>query len=263
MRSIPKVLTYFRLIKQNNAVFDQMIGKDSRRAYSLRSKVLSDKPPLDDDQVIYEIPVVYDTAGVFRPSEADDIKLLVNNFTAPALAMALRNRETALQQAAILVRKGEFDKLRKLLEPFQTENVTRRRIRNHGLNFAKELTKKELVVIQRYMHRLPRHLYQPAPSRASVLIPLCNDKGVASILFQRRSEKVRFKNQICFPGGMLDETSDISIVNTSLRETEEELGLPLNKVEVLGVLRCNWQEVALVTGILPSYNMSKAFYCFS
>jgi nudix motif 8 len=202
-----------------------------------------------DNFPVSEIPVLDETAGVFRANETDDIKVLVNNFTAPALALALRTRESTLQQAAVLAKNGEYEKLRKLLDPFLLENVVKRRIRNHEIDFQQPLSKKDLLVIQRYMHRLPRQLYQPAASRASVLIPLCNHGGVPSILFERRSEKVKFKHQVCFPGGMLDETSDSTITQTSLRETEEELGLPVDRVEVLGVLRCHWNEVAHVTGI--------------
>jgi nudix motif 8 len=202
------------------------------------------------DESVHDIALADETAGVFRHSESDDIKVLVNNFTAPALALALRHRETTLQSAAILAQKGDWSKLTELLTPFLQENVEKRRIRNHGLDFSHGFTRKELIVIQRYLHRLPRQLYQPAPSRASVLIPLCNVSGVASILFERRSAKVRtYKHQACFPGGMLDEGTDITIVQTSLREMEEELGISHEKIEVLGVLRCNWNAVAHVTGI--------------
>lgn len=190
------------------------------------------------------------TAGVFRQSEGDDIRILVENFTAPALAIALRDRETTLQIAAQLAESGDIERLTKLLHPFTRANVDKRRIRNHGLDFSKGFTRQELVVIQRYLHKMPRHVYQAADSRASVIIPLCNVNGVASILFERRSAKVRtHKHQVCFPGGMLDEGVDATIVQTSLREMEEELGIPKEKIEVLGILRCNWNEVANMTGV--------------
>lgn len=191
-----------------------------------------------------------ETAGVFRYSETDDIKVLVDNFTAPALAMALRNRESTLQSAAILAHNGDLERVKKILQPFLRVNVEKRRIRNHGLDISHGFTRNELVIIQRYLHRMPRHIYQAAESRASVIIPLCNVSGVASVLFERRSSKVRtHKQQVCFPGGMLDEGIDATIVQTSLREIEEELGIPKEKIEVLGVLRCNWNEVASMTGI--------------
>lgn len=192
----------------------------------------------------------FESAGVFRDSEAEDIKVLVNNFTVPALAMALRDRETTLQNAAVLAQSNDIEKLKVLLQPFLRSNVAKRRIRDHEIDFSAGFSRPELVVIQRYLHKMPRHVYQAAASRASVVIPLCNDKGVASILFERRSSKVRtHKLQVCFPGGMLDEGIDKTIVQTSLREMEEELGIPKEKIEVLGILRCNWNEVASMTGI--------------
>ena len=53
---------------------------------------------------------------------------------------------------------------------------------------------------------------------------------------------------VCFPGGMVDEGVDNTIIQTSLREFEEELGIKPEKVEVLGILRCDWGEVASMTG---------------
>lgn len=194
--------------------------------------------------------IEHETSGVFRSSEVDDIKVLVNNFTAPALAMALRDRESSLQTAAMYANNGEYDRLKELLLPFLKQNVDKRRIRNHGLDLSRGFTRNELVIIQRYLHRMPRHIFQAAPKRASVLIPLCNVNGVASILLEQRSHKMRtHRLQACFPGGMLDEGVDATIIQTSLREVEEELGIPKEKIEVLGVLRCNWNEVASMTGI--------------
>lgn len=195
-------------------------------------------------------PEAFESAGVFRNSETEDIKILVDNFTSPALAMALRDRETTLQNAAILAQNHDIERLKELLSPFLRSNVEKRRVRDHMIDFTQGFSRKELVVIQRYLHKMPRHVYQAAGSRASVVIPLCNDRGVASILFERRSSKVRtHKLQVCFPGGMLDEGVDKTIVQTSLREMEEELGIPKEKIEVLGILRCNWNEVASMTGI--------------
>ncbi len=48
---------------------------------------------------------------------------------------------------------------------------------------------------------------------------------------------------MCLPGGMVSEGGDRSIVQTCLREMEEEIGIGHNAVTVLGVLRCNWGEV--------------------
>lgn len=42
---------------------------------------------------------------------------------------------------------------------------------------------------------------------------------------------------------MVSVGGDRSIVQTCLREMEEEIGIGHNAVTVLGVLRCNWGEV--------------------
>ena len=56
------------------------------------------------------------------------------------------------------------------------------------------------------------------------------------LLFMRRSEKVHtHKGQISFPGGGF-KPSDGTLINTALRETEEEIGLKTEKVKVLGHL---------------------------
>ena len=63
-----------------------------------------------------------------------------------------------------------------------------------------------------------------------MLILLCNDhEGHARMLFGIRSHNLStHKGEVCFPGGMVDE-EDLGIVETALRETEEELGIKPNK----------------------------------
>lgn len=205
---------------------------------------------LIDEKTESEQDQAADHSGVFRDNQEDDIAVLVKNFTAPALAEALRSREATLQRAATMLSIGNIDGVKEILFPFLRENVQKRRIREHKINLTNSLTRAEIVILQRYLHRLPRRVFYNSSRRASVVIPLCNVDGKASILFERRSSKVRtYKHQVCFPGGMLEEGVDATIVQTSLRETEEELGIPRERIEVLGVLRCKWDEVASMTGI--------------
>ena len=144
--------------------------------------------------------------GVFRESENDDIDLLVRNFTAPALGRALRDRESILQNAAVLASSERYEELSALLTPFLESNVHLRRKRQHRLDLSAGFSRQQLVIIQRYLHRIPRQVFQRSEKRASVVIPLCNVNGVASVLFEQRSSTVRtYKKQVCFPGGMLDE----------------------------------------------------------
>jgi len=71
---------------------------------------------------------------------------------------------------------------------------------------------------------------------AGVLVPLFVKNDAFQVLFTQRSMTVRdHKGQISFPGGMY-ESHDQDLLATALRETEEELGIPSAKVEVVGRL---------------------------
>jgi len=69
---------------------------------------------------------------------------------------------------------------------------------------------------------------------SAVLIPLFYNQGQYHVLFTERSEEVDFhKGQVCFPGGTR-EPSDSSLLQTALRETEEEISLKAKDIEILG-----------------------------
>ena len=71
---------------------------------------------------------------------------------------------------------------------------------------------------------------------AAVLIPLFYNQGQYYVLFTERSDEVNFhKGQVCFPGGT-QEPSDSSLLQTALREIEEEISLKAKDVEILGEL---------------------------
>ncbi len=75
-----------------------------------------------------------------------------------------------------------------------------------------------------------------ANRRAAVLVPLVLHPQGPTILLTRRAEHLpAHPGQICFPGGA-HEVHDADLVATALRETEEEIGLAPQCVEVLGVL---------------------------
>src|SRR5947207_4141279 len=70
---------------------------------------------------------------------------------------------------------------------------------------------------------------------AAVLLPLV-DGPVASIVLTKRTEDLsRHPGEISFPGGFWHE-EDPDLLTTALRETEEELGLTGDHIEVLGSL---------------------------
>jgi 8-oxo-dGTP pyrophosphatase MutT (NUDIX family) len=69
---------------------------------------------------------------------------------------------------------------------------------------------------------------------SAVLIPLFYNQGQYHVLLTERSDEVDFhKGQVCFPGGSR-EPSDSSLLQTALREGEEEIGLKAKDVEILG-----------------------------
>ncbi len=70
---------------------------------------------------------------------------------------------------------------------------------------------------------------------AAVLVPIVLHPGGETMLLTRRSETMRkHTGQIAFPGGRCDPGE--TVMETSLREAEEEVGLSRAFVEVAGLL---------------------------
>lgn len=94
-----------------------------------------------------------------------------------------------------------------------------------------------LSTLRSRLRNRPRAEGKPGLARrAAVLVPLLGDgEHLDTIFFERSADVLEHKGEICFPGGSA-EAQDASIVETALREAEEELGLPRRHVEVLGVL---------------------------
>ena len=83
-------------------------------------------------------------------------------------------------------------------------------------------------------HRKKKKITGENLKASAVLIPLFYNQGQYHILFTERSEEVDFhKGQVCFPGGTR-EPSDSSLLQTVLREIEEEISLKAKDVEILG-----------------------------
>ena len=87
-------------------------------------------------------------------------------------------------------------------------------------------------------------LIPAAATRAAVLIPVIDRGDDLTVLLTLRADDLKHHaGQISFPGGRV-EAGDADAVATALRETEEEIGLRREFVEVLGRL----PDHAVITG---------------
>lgn len=69
---------------------------------------------------------------------------------------------------------------------------------------------------------------------SAVLIAIIKIDGKDNFLFEKRAAHIRQGSEICFPGGEIDLKTDATFIDTALRETKEELGIPENKIEIIG-----------------------------
>jgi 8-oxo-dGTP pyrophosphatase MutT (NUDIX family) len=95
---------------------------------------------------------------------------------------------------------------------------------------------------------------------AAVLVPLVDRADGMTVLLTRRTAHLdHHAGQISFPGGRI-EASDADPVAAALRETQEEIGLDLSHVEVLGridgyVTITNFTVVPVVAIVHPPFEL--------
>lgn len=74
-------------------------------------------------------------------------------------------------------------------------------------------------------------------TNAAVLVPLYVEGGeLYAVLTRRHSDLRRHAGEISFPGGRAEQ-GEHDLRTTALRETEEEIGLPVAAVDLLGALQ--------------------------
>ncbi|MEA3253362.1 MAG: CoA pyrophosphatase [Chloroflexota bacterium] len=84
-----------------------------------------------------------------------------------------------------------------------------------------------------------RHIAAGHLTPSAVLVSLFSKDGQCHVLLTERSCEVNsHKGQVCFPGGTHQE-GDSSLLQTALRECEEEIGLKAEDAEILGELDDN------------------------
>jgi 8-oxo-dGTP pyrophosphatase MutT (NUDIX family) len=96
-----------------------------------------------------------------------------------------------------------------------------------------------------------RPIHEGRPAAVLLLWGLRNESDSIEILMTKRTDKVdTHKGQYALPGGMQDFETE-PLVDTALRETEEEMGISRELVEVFGMLPPLWTPSGfLVTPVL-------------
>nr|CCA17239.1 conserved hypothetical protein [Albugo laibachii Nc14] len=223
-----------------------VINRGIHRIRSISHLVKSENESLETPLSIEE-PNRSASDCLARQLPQEDVSFLVNNYTAPALAAAYQDREHTLRDCALLLREDRIDELRNLLRPYQ--DFTLNPNYKYVTPYTEAFSEQHLDRIRKRLTRLPRQVTKACSRRAAVVIPLCMYENKPSILLTVRSQSVgKHKGEVCFPGGMVD-ASDRSIQETCLREMEEEVGLKPDRIHVLGILRCDWSNVASITGV--------------
>jgi 8-oxo-dGTP pyrophosphatase MutT (NUDIX family) len=84
---------------------------------------------------------------------------------------------------------------------------------------------------------MPGNQAPPAPlTRAAVLVPVVTREAELTVLLTLRTSHLNdHAGQVAFPGGRI-ETSDRDPIHAALRETEEEVGVPADYIDVIGRL---------------------------
>lgn len=114
---------------------------------------------------------------------------------------------------------------------------------------------EDLVGIQRHSGISPDTVSSRS-EQASVLVPLIKKEGEYHLLLTLRAANMRHHaGEVAFPGGMW-EVSDRHLVDTALREFEEEIAISSAEITIVGALDAmptrRLMNVRPVVGILDS-----------
>lgn len=115
-------------------------------------------------------------------------------------------------------------------------------------------------MIERLRRYLEASSYEPPalhelPAPAAVLIAITDHPESPEVVLTRRAAHLNnHSGEVSLPGGKW-ESQDPSLMHTALRESEEEIGLPANQVEVLGCLPLfqTWKGIDVIpfVGVIP------------
>jgi 8-oxo-dGTP pyrophosphatase MutT (NUDIX family) len=99
-----------------------------------------------------------------------------------------------------------------------------------------------MMVISNYQpHQISNTTFKPS----AVLLTILPYSDSCKILMNERSPNLsKHPGQMSFPGGRFDPSLDTSLLDTALRETAEELGIPPHHHNIIGVL----DDLPTITG---------------
>ncbi|KAI8974555.1 NUDIX hydrolase domain-like protein [Trametes punicea] len=104
------------------------------------------------------------------------------------------------------------------------------------VSLTQPLTRRSCNAIRRALeaaYSQSEYAHDPDEAHAAVLVPFCNVNGSPGVLLEVRGKLRTHSGEVSFPGGKVDET-DASTLAAALRETQEEIGIRPDQVEILG-----------------------------
>jgi 8-oxo-dGTP pyrophosphatase MutT (NUDIX family) len=121
-----------------------------------------------------------------------------------------------------------------------------------GLDAQLQMVPEEIALLRKY-----KAINENAKKSAVLILLFPFESGLSTVLIERTVYTGVHSGQIAFPGGRAEET-DPDLKYTALRETYEEVGVPIEEVEIIGNLTNVYIQPSnyLVTpyiGYLPHY----------
>ncbi len=95
---------------------------------------------------------------------------------------------------------------------------------------------KQLEHLKHTLPTTPGILGKEEYCNTAVLVLLMLIDGEYHFVFQKRNSQIRQGGEVSFPGGIFDPGKDKTFAETAIRETVEELGIPENKITIIGAL---------------------------
>lgn len=98
------------------------------------------------------------------------------------------------------------------------------------------MNKDDLNALVSNLPETPGILRKDEFFNSAVVVPFVLKDDEYHLLFEKRAANIRQGGEICFPGGEYDPALDKNFTETAVRETVEELGIDITKINVLGIL---------------------------